>query len=119
MLFRPLIKQINALKRLGSQLQASTVHTPSAVPPAPLTLKSTKFPAATATLPVTVHEESVATVQAIVVFAILPGVPCRSVTVTVLDCCENTLNCVTVQPFGTHVNTNPVSVALSFPLFTE
>jgi hypothetical protein len=66
-----------------------------------------------------VHEESEVAVQAIVVFAMLPGVPCRSVTVTVLACCENTLNCVAVQPFGTHVSTDPVSLALPVVLFTE
>jgi hypothetical protein len=66
-----------------------------------------------------VHEESEAAEQAIAVFAILVAVPCRSVTVTVPGCCENTLNCVAVQPLGTHVSTDPVSLALPVVLFTE
>jgi hypothetical protein len=100
-------------------LHANAIHTPAAVPLAPLTLKSTKFPAPTATLPVTVHEEPEVTEQAIVVSAIVVGVPCRKVTLIVFDCCENTLKFVAVQPPGTHVNAGPTSVGLSFPEFTE
>jgi hypothetical protein len=47
------------------------------------------------------------------------GVPCRKVTLIVPDCCENTLKFVAVQPVGTHVSTEAVSVMLPFPLFTE
>ena len=82
-------------------------------------IRSTKFPAPTATLPVTVHAAPEVTVQAIVVSAMVVGVPCRKVTVIVPDCCENTLKLVAVQPVGTHVNTEAVSVMLPFPLFTE
>jgi hypothetical protein len=53
------------------------------------------------------------------VSAIFPGVPCRSVTVIVLDCREKTLNCVAEQPAGTQVSTESVSVAAEFALFTE
>jgi hypothetical protein len=44
--------------------------------------------------------------------------PTRNVTVIVAACRENTCNCVAVQPFGTHVNTEATSVALWFGLLT-
>jgi hypothetical protein len=47
------------------------------------------------------------------------GVPCRSVTLIVPDCRENTLNCVAEQPAGTHVSTESPSLAAEFALFTE
>jgi hypothetical protein len=50
----------------------------------------------------------------------LPGVPSRSVTVSVFNVSrENTLNCVAEQPVGTHVKTESVSVEAEFALFTE
>jgi hypothetical protein len=50
----------------------------------------------------------------------LPGVPSRSVTVSVFAVSrENTLNCVAEQPVGTHVKTESASVAAEFALFTE
>jgi hypothetical protein len=55
------------------------------VPLDPDTLKSTKFPGDTVTFPDAVHADPDATEQASVVFAMLPGVPCRSVTVIVPD----------------------------------
>jgi hypothetical protein len=49
----------------------------------------------------------------------LPGVPWRSVTVSGLDCCENTVNEVAVQAAGTHVRIDACSLALAFGLLTE
>jgi hypothetical protein len=63
------------------QLHINDTQTPAAVPLAPDTPKSTKFPGATVTFPDAVHADPDATEQASVVFAMLPGVPCRSVTV--------------------------------------
>jgi hypothetical protein len=70
-------------------------------------------------LPVAVHAVPEATEHTIVVSAMLPGSPCRRVTLTVLNCCENTLNFVAVHPFGTQVNTEPASVALPVVFVTE
>lgn len=100
-------------------MQLNAVHTPAAVPLSPVILKSTKLPAATATLPVAVQLDPEATEQANAVFAIFPGDPCRSVTVIVLDCCENTVIIVAVQAAGTQVNTGAFSLALALLLFTE
>ena len=100
-------------------MHASAVHTAAAVPLAPLTLKSTKLPAVTATLPLTVHEVPVAAEHASAVFARLPAAPVRRVTVTVFACCEKTVNSVAVQAAGIHVNAAGSSVALEFALFTE
>ena len=101
------------------QLQLNAVQTPAAVPPSPVTLKSTKLPAATGTLPVAVQLAPVDTVQASSVLTMLPGVPCRNVTVIVLACSENTVSVVAVQPEGTHVSTDWPSLALALLLFTE
>jgi hypothetical protein len=101
------------------QLHASAIHTPAGVPLVFATLKSTKFPAPTVTFPDTVHAAPGATKHTSAVSAILPGVPCRSVTLIVFDCRENTLSCVAEQPAGTHVNTESVSLAAEFSLFTE
>ena len=60
-------------------------------------------PAAIVTDPVAVLLELGLTVTASAEFAI--GVPTRSVTVMVFDCCEYTLSCEAVQPFGTHAST--------------
>jgi hypothetical protein len=87
------------------QLQASAVQTPAAVLFAPLMIRSTKLPAETVTLPVAVHDEFVVAEQESVVFAMLPGVPSRSVTVIVPPCSEKTFRVVAVQPAGTHVRT--------------
>ena len=106
-------------KNSPNQLQANAIQTPAAVPLAPVTLKSTKFPAATVTFPDAVHAAPGATEHTNAVSAILPGVPCRSVTLIVFDCRENTLNCVAEQPAGTHVNTESDSLAAEFALFTE
>jgi hypothetical protein len=100
-------------------LHPNAIHTPAAVPLAPVTIRSTKFPAATATLPVAIQADPKVTEQAIAVSAIVVGVPCRNVTVIVFDCCENTLKFVAVQPAGTHVNTDTASVGLVFPEFSE
>jgi hypothetical protein len=105
--------------RTEPQSHASAVQTPAPVPLAPLTLISTKFPAATATLPVAVQLPPEATEQANPESAMLPGTPCRSVTLIVFDCCENTVSRVAVQPAGTQVNTAAPSLALEFELFTE
>ena len=51
--------------------------------------------------------------------AIAPTVPVRSVTVIVAACSENATICVAEQPFGTQLNTDPLSLALWFVLFTE
>jgi hypothetical protein len=67
------------------QLHIKAIQTPAAVPLDPDTLKSTKFPGDTVTFPDAVHADPDATEQASVVFAMLPGVPCRSVTVIVPD----------------------------------
>jgi hypothetical protein len=53
------------------------------------------------------------------VFAILPGVPVRRVTVTVFVCREKTLSAVAVHPAGTHVSTESASVPAPFALFTD
>jgi hypothetical protein len=37
----------------------------------------------------------------------------------VFDCREKTLSCVAAHPAGTHVNTESVSAAAEFALFTE
>jgi hypothetical protein len=67
-----------------------------------------------------VHEDPGVTEHASGVFAILPGVPSRSVTVIVFAVSrENTLNCVAEQPAGTQVKTESASVAAEFALFTE
>jgi hypothetical protein len=49
----------------------------------------------------------------------LPTTPARRVTVTVFDCCENTVSFDAVHPVGTHVSAAAVSLALAFGLFTE
>jgi hypothetical protein len=100
-------------------LHVNAVHTPAAVPLAPVTLRSTNSPAPTVTFPVAVQAAPGATEHVRAVSAILPGVPCRNVTLIVLDCREKTLNCVAEQPAGTHVTTESVSVAAEFALFTE
>jgi hypothetical protein len=101
------------------QLHASAIQTPAAVPLAPLTLKSTKFPAATLTFPDTVHPTPGAAEQTSGVSAILPGVPWRSVTLIVFDWRENTLNSEAVHPAGTHVRTESASLAAEFALLAE
>jgi hypothetical protein len=101
------------------QLHVSAIHTPATVPLAPDTLKSTKFPAATVTFPVTVHAEPGATEHTSAVSDMLPGVPRRSVTLIVFDWREKTLSCVAAQPAGTQVNTESASLAAAFALFTE
>ncbi len=105
--------------RTEPQSHASAVQTPAPVPLAPLTLRSTKFPAAIATLPVLVQLPPEVTEQTKAVSAMLPGTPCLSVTLIIFDCCENTVSRVAVQPAGTHVNTAAPSLALEFELFTE
>jgi hypothetical protein len=80
---------------------------------------STKPPVGTVALPDEVQLPPDETAQLSPVFAILPGVPARSVTVTVFDCCENASSSVAVHPAGTHDSTEAVSVALEFGLFTE
>jgi hypothetical protein len=71
-------------------------------------------------LPDTVHEDPGATEHTNDVFAMLPGVPSRSVTFSVFTVSrENTLNCVAEQPAGTQVKTESASVAAEFALFTE
>ena len=50
---------------------------------------------------------------------IAPTVPVLSVTVIVAACSENATSCVAEQPFGAHVSTAAVSLALWFALFTE
>jgi hypothetical protein len=83
-------------------------------------LRSTNSPAPTVTFPVAVQADPDATDKhAKAVSAILPGIPCRSVTVIVLDCREKTLNCVAEQPAGTHVNTESDSLAAELALVTE
>jgi hypothetical protein len=83
-------------------------------------LRSINSPAPTVTFPVAVQADPDATDEHTkAVSAILFGVPCRSVTVIVLDCREKTLSCVAEQPAGTHVNTESVSVAAELELFTE
>jgi hypothetical protein len=104
---------------MGYQLQPSAVQTPAAVPLAPDTLRSTKLPAATATLPVTVQLDPEAATQASAVSAIVPADPVRSVTVTALACRENTVSELAVQAVGTHVITESSSPALAFALLTE
>jgi len=99
--------------------QANAVHTPAAVPLAPAIDRSTNDPAATAKLPVTVHELPLAAEQASAVSAILPDTPLRSVTTTVFACCENTVSFVAVQAAGTHVSTKAPSLALAFVELTE
>jgi hypothetical protein len=49
----------------------------------------------------------------------LPGVPCRNITLIVFDWRENTLNCEAVHPAGTHVRTESVSLAAEFALLAE
>lgn len=97
----------------------TAVHTPAGAPPAPVKLRSRKFPAATATLPVATQASPGPTEQESPASAILPGVPCRSVTWIVFVCCENTLNCDTVHPAGTHVITAAVSPASAFVFAIE
>jgi hypothetical protein len=107
------------LRPSTDQLQANAIQTPEAVPLAPLTIKSTKFPAATATLPDTVHAVPDAAEHDNDVSAIAVGVPCRRITVTVFAWRENTLNCVAVQPVGTQVSTESPSVFVAFELVAE
>ncbi len=94
------------------------VQTPAAVPDADAIVMSTNCPAVTVTDPVDVQLEFVLTEQLSAVFAIDPGVPTRSVTVIVADCCEYTLSCVAVHPSGTHASTLAPSDALAFGEFT-
>jgi hypothetical protein len=81
--------------------------------------RSTKLCGAIATLPVTVQLVPDATTQLNAVSAMLAAAPDRSVTVTVLDCCEKTTSLVATHPSGTHVRAGAVSVVLPFELFTE
>jgi len=48
----------------------------------------------------------------------LVGVPDRSVTFTLPDCCEYTSSRVAVHPSGTHASTDAPSLALAFGVFT-
>lgn len=64
--------------------------------------------------------EFVVAVHAIVVFAIDPGIPCRSVTVIAFACIEYIVSFVAVHPPGTHVSIDPPdSFSAEFALFTE
>jgi hypothetical protein len=96
----------------------TAVHTPAAAPDADVKLISTKLPAAIVTDAVDVQLEFVLTWHASSVLVIAPGVPDRSVTVMVADCCEYTVNCVAVHPAGTHASTEAVSDALALGEFT-
>ena len=60
----------------------------------------------------------VATEHAMAVSVIAAGVPDRSVTVIVADCCEYTSSSVAVHPSGTHAIVDGVSVRLAFSEFT-
>jgi hypothetical protein len=66
-----------------------------------------------------VHADPEATEHASPVSTMFPGVPCRNITRIEFDCRENTLNCVAEHPEGTHVNTESLSLADEFALFTE
>lgn len=66
------------------------------------------------TAPVDVQLLFVATGHAIAVSVIAPGVPDRSVTVIVADCCEYTSSSVAVHPSGTHAIVDGVSIRLAF-----
>lgn len=103
----------------STQPHVRDIQTLAVVPLAPVTLRSTKFPSGTTTDPVAEQEDPEAAEQTIPVSAKCPGVPCRSITVIVFDCCENTLSFVAVHPAGIHVSTGPVSVAPTLALFTE
>ena len=103
-------------------MQASAVQMPGDDGPfAPVMLRSTKLLAGMTT-PGTVHDAPGgpgATEQVSAVFAMLPGVPKRNVTVTVCACCEKTFSCVAVHPAGTHVRTDASSVRPPAELLTE
>jgi hypothetical protein len=101
-----------------SYWHCNAVHTPADVPDGDVIVTSTNCPAVTVTEPVEVQLEFVLTEQLSAVFAIELGVPTRSVTVIVADCCEYTLNCVAVHPCGTQASTAAVSVSLAFGEFT-
>jgi hypothetical protein len=103
---------------LGVHWHCNDVQTPAGVPDADVIVKSRKSPAATVTEPFDVQLELVLTEQLSAVPAIDPGVPMRSVTVIVADCCEYTLSCVAVHPNGTQASTDADSDALAFGEFT-
>jgi hypothetical protein len=89
---------------------------------APLSTRSTKPPAGTASLPVAEQELPVVAVQVrSALLTIFPGVPMRSVAVIVPPCSENTFRAVAVHPAGTHVSTEfgTDSTVLPLGLFTE
>ena len=65
------------------------------------------------------HDDPDSTEHPSPVSAILPEVPCRNITLIVFDCRENTLICEAVQPAGTQVSTESVSLAEEFALLTE
>lgn len=100
------------------QSHSSEVHTPAGVPDAPLTAKSMKLPAATATAPVAVQLAPLATAQLSAVSASAPGNPLRRVTVTVFDCCEKTSSRTAEHPLGTHASTAADSLAEADAAFT-
>ena len=77
------------------------------------------MPAGTATVPVAAHWLLVETEQESADAVIDPGIPVRSVTVMVPDCCEYTDSVVAVHPAGTQVSTAGVSVSAPFVLPTE
>jgi len=99
-------------------LHSNEVQTPAVVPDALSNLKSIKFPAGIETDPVAGQLPEVEGVQLKAVSAIELGVPVRSVTFTLPDCCEYTSNRVAVQPNGTHASTDALSLMLPFGVFT-
>ena len=89
------------------------------MPFAPVMLRSTKAPGATRTLPGTVQLLLEDTVQDKPAGCMEPGVPVRSVTVTVLAWVEKTARLVAVQPFGTQVRTELASLRAAVAPLTE
>ena len=81
-------------------------------------LRSTKDPAGMVTFPVAVQLFG-ATVQLRVVLPMLPGVPCRRVTVSESPCGEKTASLDAVHPEGSQVRRLFISVALAPLLLTE
>ena len=91
--------------RAHAQSHSSCVHTAAGVPDAPEMLKSMKLPGATATAPTEEQLPPLVAAQLKVVSAIAAAGPFRSLTVTVLDCKENTSSRTAEQPRGTHART--------------
>ncbi len=101
--------------------QARAVHTGAAELFAPVMVRSTKLPGAMAREPVATQLLFAVAVQERPASCMAPGVPERRLTVMPLALLwvEKTARLVAVQPLGTQVRTEAVSVLALVALLTE